>query len=327
MSLLVSIIIPAFNAESYISACLDSIVYQIDKTIEVIIINDGSTDSTGTIADSYALTYNFIKVIHQSNEGVSAARNMAIASSAGQYLVFLDSDDVLHNCFFQKIFELITQHPDIIEINANLINYEGKLLDSNVFLLDDGHNSFNNAEIAKKRLSKQSKYYLCSRIIRRELVEDLSFDENIRFCEDALYLTECYFKANKIVTINESLYGYRQHDTNVTVAESIQNINELTNLCNIVKDKIGSSQDNEYRAFLLSLLVNMTHLRKSMYALKFKKLACDHITTDHIKDIKEHYIWGRISPHNDVAWIRRFSIIFPRLSNSMILLKSHIKGN
>lgn len=327
MPLLISIIIPASNAERYLSACLDSIVHQIGNNIEVIIVNDGSTDSTGTIADSYALNYNFIKVIYQSNKGVSVARNRAIDSSAGQYLVFLNSDDILYDGFFQKVIESIVQQPDIIEINANFINKEGKVLTDKLFKFDAENDSFSNSTIAKKRLSRQSKYYLWSRIIRKSLVNGLSFDENINFCEDALYLTECYFRANKILTIDESLYGYRRHDNNVTIVKTVQNINDLTDLCNILNDEIGSSQNKDYRAFLLQLLVNMTHLRKSMYALEFKKIACDNITIAQIKDIKGHYAWLFLDTYNDIALIRRFSIILPRLSNSLILLKSYIKGD
>lgn len=326
MPVLLSIIIPAFNIESYLSACLDSVFKQKSTNLEIIIVNDGSIDSTGNIADSYAQQYNCIKVIHQSNQGVSAARNIAIESSIGYYLVFLDSDDVLYDGFFQQVLELITCQPDIIEINADIINKEGKILDNKVLLLDYNDNSFNNTEIAKRMLSKHSQYYLCLRVVRRGLVEGLKFEEGIRFCEDALYLTECYFKAEKIITINESLYGYRQHDTNVTLVRSVQNINELANLCNIVKDKIVNSQDNDYKKFLFSLLMNMTHLRKSMYALEFKKIACDNITIAQIKDIRDCYLYSFSDSHNNVAWIRRFSLTSPRLSNSMILLKSYIKG-
>lgn len=327
MPLLISIIIPAFNAERYLSECLDSIVNQIDKSVEVIIIDDGSTDSTGVIADSYALNYNFIKVIHQSNKGVSGARNRAIDSSVGQYLVFLDSDDILYDNFFWKVTELIMQQPDIIEINASLTNKEGKVLNDKLFAFDVKNDGCSDSEIAKKRLSIQSKYYLFTRIIKKSLVKSFSFDEDINFCEDALYLTECYFKADKILTIDESLYGYRQHDNNVTIVKTVQNIDQLARLYNVIKRKVDSSENQNYKKYLLLLLLNMTHRRKSMYALEFKKIGCDNITVDQIKDIKDHYAWLFFDRNNDIAWIRRFSIVLPRLSNSLILLKSYIKCN
>lgn len=322
-----SVIIPVYNAASYFSLCLNSIVQQSPIGIEVIIVNDGSTDNSGDIADYYAQQYDYVKVIYQQNQGVSAARNRAIQESIGEYLVFLDSDDMLYKSFFQKILKLVKSQPDIIEINADLIDKKGTLLYKKIFSLENDKTSLHNASVTKLRFSKQSKYYLWSRIIKKELVRQLYFDERISFCEDALYLTECYFKSEKIITLNESLYGYRQHDTNVTLVKSVQNINELASLCNIVKDKIVSSQDNEYRKFLFSLLVNMTHLRKSMYALEFKKVACDNITLAQIKDIRDCYPYFFSDPRNNVAWIRRFSLTLPRLSNSMILLKSYVNGD
>lgn len=323
---LLSIIIPVYNAVNYFIACLDSIVQQSALNIEVVIVNDGSTDNSGNIANNYAQRYDFIKVIHQRNQGVSTARNRAIQESTGEYLVFLDSDDVLYKNFFQKVLDVVKSQPDIIEINADLIDEKGTLLYQKVFLLKKNKTSLKDTDVTKLILSKQAKYYLWSRIIKKELVKHLYFDEKVSFCEDALYLTECYFKAEKIITINESLYGYRQHDTNVTLVRSIQNINELANLCNIVKDKIVNSQDNDYKKFLFSLLINMTHLRKSMYALEFKKIACDDITIAQIKDIIDCSLYSLSNSHNNVAWIRRFSLTSPRLSNSMILLKSYIKG-
>lgn len=325
MPLLISIIIPAFNAERYLSECLDSIVNQIDKSVEVIIIDDGSTDSTGVIADSYALNYNFIKVIHQSNKGVSAARNRAIQEATGKYLVFLDSDDVLYKGFFQKILDLIKIQPDIIEINADLIDEAGTVLYKKVFLLGNTTTSLNNTDIAKLRLHKQAKYYLFSRIIRRELVEDLRFNERIGFCEDALYLTECYFRAAKIITVDQSLYGYRQHATNATKVDASGNIDQLTDLAKIIKHKTIASTDTSYKSYYLSLLVNMVHLRKSMYAIENRRLACDDISLNNINFIKKFSQEACFDKGNSVSWIRQFSILAPKASNLLILVRIFLK--
>lgn len=327
MSLAISIIIPAFNIEGYLPACIDSIVHQVNDEVEVIIVNDGSTDNTGSIADSFALDYDFIKVIHQSNQGVSAARNKAIQESTRKYLVFLDSDDLLYEGFFQKVLELIKHQPDIIEINAKLIDKENKVLRKKIFLLESKKTSFNNTDEAKLRLSKQAKYYLWSRIIRKQLVDDLRFDERISFCEDALYITECYFRAKKIITIDESLYGYRQHDSNATVAKTIHNIDQLTDLSSILLNKIYSSQNEEYKNYYLYLLVNMVHLRKSMYTLELKKIFCDEITVKQIREIKNYYKWSFFKLQNEISWLRRLSITVPKISNMLILLKFYIRNS
>lgn len=324
---LISIIVPLYNNQKYLSSCLDSIVNQCSKDIEIIIVNDGSTDNSGNIADKYAQKYSFIKVIHQSNRGVSATRNVAIKKSVGKYLVFIDSDDVIYNYFLKKILELIKSDPDIVEINTDLIDKKGKLLHKKIFSLDTKNVTLNNSELAKLRLSKQAKYYLWSRIIKRELVSGLRFNEEISFCEDALYLTECYFRAKKIITVDESLYGYRQHDTNVTSVNSISNIDQLTNLLSIINVKIDNSKNKYYRAVLLSLLINMIHLRKSMYTLKSKKIVCDDVTIEQIRRVKQHYKWSFFKLRNEVTWLRRLSITIPKISNMLISLKSYIRSD
>lgn len=321
----ISVIIPTFNSERYLSACLNSIIEQVDKSIEVIVINDGSTDNSGDIADRYAMQHSFIKVIHQSNQGVSAARNRAIRESIGSYLVFLDSDDLLYKGFFQRILELIQNQPDIIEINADLIDEVGLVSYKKIFSFDYVRPITDSADAAKLRLSKQAKYYLWSRIIRKEMVSHLYFDETISFCEDALYLTECYCGAEKIITIDESLYGYRQHDDNVTRVKSVYNVNQLTKLCNIVKRNIDNSQDEQYKTLFLSLWINMAHLRKSMYALEFKKINSDEVTVQQIREIKNRDEWSFFKLIDEISWLRRLSITVPKISNILILLKYYTR--
>lgn len=320
-----SIIIPVYNNQDYLAKCLNTIVSQYLASIEVIIVNDGSTDNSGDIAESYAIHYSFIKVIHQSNQGVSAARNRAIRESIGSYLIFLDSDDLLYKDFLQRILELIQNQPDIIEINADLINEIGLVSYKKIFSFDYVRSITASTDAAKLRLSKQAKYYLWSRIIRRELVDKLRFNEKISFCEDALYLTECYFRAKKIITVDESLYGYRKHDTNVTSANSISNIDQLTQLCKAVANKISNSQDKQYITFYLSLLINMIHLRKSMYTLEFKKINSDKVTVQHIREIKNCDEWSFFKLRHEISWLRRLSITAPKISNILILLKYYTR--
>ena len=99
----ISIVIPAYNAEKYLSQCLDSIINQTLKDIEIICVNDGSTDRTGAILDSYKLIDNRIIVIHKENKGQSMARNTGMAIASGDYIGFVDSDDFVD----LEMFELL----------------------------------------------------------------------------------------------------------------------------------------------------------------------------------------------------------------------------
>ena len=93
MNSLISIIVPVYNVEKYLNECIDSIIAQTYSNIEIILVNDGSTDASGKICDEYAEKDGRIKVIHQVNAGLSAARNAGMAVATGEYLYFVDSDD------------------------------------------------------------------------------------------------------------------------------------------------------------------------------------------------------------------------------------------
>lgn len=111
----ISIVVPAYNVSNYIGRCLDSLVNQKMKNIEIIVIDDGSTDSTYEIVDSYRKKYNFIKLLRQVNSGVSAARNLGILKSLGRYIAFIDPDDWIDSEMYYTLYnEQINQNTDLV---------------------------------------------------------------------------------------------------------------------------------------------------------------------------------------------------------------------
>ena len=116
--ILVSVIIPAYNAEKYLGFCLDTVIAQTHKKLEIIVINDGSKDNTGKICDEYAEKDSRIRVIHQENKGLSSARNVALDIMTGEYIAFIDSDDFIE----PQAIELLLF--DCIEYNSEIIIYD-----------------------------------------------------------------------------------------------------------------------------------------------------------------------------------------------------------
>jgi len=104
---LISIIIPVYNVEDYLARCLESILFQSFKDFEVLLIDDGSTDGSGKICDAYAQNDTRIRVIHKVNGGVSSARNVGLNNANGQYISFVDSDDFVHPCFLEFLYNSI----------------------------------------------------------------------------------------------------------------------------------------------------------------------------------------------------------------------------
>lgn len=127
MEIKVSVVIPIYNAEEYLNKCIDSILEQSLKEIEIILINDGSIDRSGEICDEYAMKDERIRVIHKVNEGVSRARNRGIVEASGKYIMFVDSDDYVNQEYCKCLYDLSEKYKNNLVIcGFNMINNRGE---------------------------------------------------------------------------------------------------------------------------------------------------------------------------------------------------------
>ena len=123
---MISVIIPIYNVEKYLCRCLDSIISQSYKDLEIILVDDGSPDNSPSICDSYARNDNRIKVIHKTNGGLSAARNTGLKYAMGDFISFIDSDDYIEPKMYEILFNLITKFDsDISMCGCNVISENG----------------------------------------------------------------------------------------------------------------------------------------------------------------------------------------------------------
>lgn len=217
MNFLFSIIIPAYNAERYLERCLDSIVRQTYSQIEIILINDGSTDRSGEICDQYAQKDSRVKVIHQKNSGVSSARNAGLETASGDYIGFVDADDwIEHN-----MFEILSRHlskktVDVVRFNAErkgeLLNslpfegeYSGERFQDEVQLPLIGSERFGGMFILG---------VLWLHIFRREIIEKnrIKFNRDLHRCEDRLFTLTSILYSQNILFIDDILYHYEVND-------------------------------------------------------------------------------------------------------------------
>lgn len=206
----VSIIVPVFNVEKYIDRCLKSISKQMYKDLEIIIIDDGSTDSSGTICDDFARNNSSVIVVHKKNGGLSSARNAGIELATGDAMFFLDSDDYLSADCISKCVKLLNEkNGDVAIIQMKYIpEYENSediaATDERIELLD--------TQKAIEASLYQTKYTCCApaKLYKREVVSDIRFPEG-RLSED---LATCHLflnNAKKVVYTNYYGYYYRQH--------------------------------------------------------------------------------------------------------------------
>lgn len=206
MSILISVIVPVYNTESYLERCIISILNQKQKNIELILVDDGSTDSSLDICKKWEKRDNRIRVFHQENSGVSAARNVGIENSKGKYISFIDSDDVVSETIYSTFDEFYKTNVDLIRFRCKTIY--GKLgFESKNFV--DGFLNFNSL------YEKYSLFFngntfgsVCFTLFRREILSNIRFETKYRYGEDYLFYFKILENVKSAYISNEVLYYY-----------------------------------------------------------------------------------------------------------------------
>lgn len=213
----VSIIIPVFNCERYISACLESIIHQTYDNIEVIIVNDGSTDRSGIICDQYAKKYEFIYVFHQANSGAGIARNSGFSYSTGEYIMYVDADDYISLHCIEDVVEQLEKHcADIVEVGMVFM-----LATKNLFSNCDQTITILKGKNQINQNGKLLRNVACGRLYRRNIIEGIDFTDR-RIGEDCEFSEKILKNCNIFVRYNYGLYVYRAYQESVT-REKIHN--------------------------------------------------------------------------------------------------------
>lgn len=201
---LLSIIIPIYNTEVFLERCIQSVCRQTYKNLEIILIDDGSTDNSGKLCDLYAMKDYRIRVIHQENLGVSAARNIGLEIARGEYITFVDSDDYVEADMFQKL--LVFQKSSNAEIVSCTFRNEEyqKIKEENGPIV-----IFNKEEAISDMLCcKNITYSVSCKIFKKTVIENLKFCTDCSHNEDLLFCYQAILNSENIVHISENLYIY-----------------------------------------------------------------------------------------------------------------------
>lgn len=212
----ISVIVPVYNVEMYIQQCIDSIVNQTFTDFELILVDDGSTDSSGTICDNYCTNDNRIRVIHQKNQGQSYARNEAIAIAKGDFFCFVDADDVIH----PQMLEILSSN--ITDSNIDMViskTIEDEKIGSNFYY------SIKDYSTRTITINEQSVYelydepYICwcvwSKLINANIVKSNMFSVG-RYYEDNEVVPKWICNAKKIILVDATMYFYRINPNGTT---------------------------------------------------------------------------------------------------------------
>lgn len=199
---LVSIIIPIYNVEQYLERCLNSVKNQTYLNLEILLIDDGSNDNSGAIADSYAQLDTRFKVFHVPNNGVSQARNLGICHMSGEYVFFLDADDYLPNNSIENLYKHINKDIDVV-IGSFYVD-DGKIEDGivfekeRVFSINDNIGISTEYEIAP----------VWGALFSSNLFKDIRFDKRYFVGEDLVVLNQIYMQCRAVKIIPDKIYYY-----------------------------------------------------------------------------------------------------------------------
>jgi len=241
---LISIIIPIYNTEKYLKKCIDSVLSQTYDNLEIILIDDGSSDNSLSICQWYEKRYNKVKVIHQTNMGVSLARNVGINVAKGKLISFVDSDDWIESSMLEKLYLAIEKtNSDISFCNFSNLNHE----ESNNNICHNQCTTIKSNDALKEVLiGTKIEPTVCGKLFRTGCLKNKYFDSNISIGEDMLMLCQILIDTQKIAYVNYKAYHYYNRSNSAVSTYnksywSIQKSNDLIIKC--VQNKFETTVD------------------------------------------------------------------------------------
>lgn len=299
----VSIIIPAYNIASYLERCLESVRHQTYKKLQIIIVDDGSTDQTGQIADSFAERDKRFHVIHKENRGVSAARKTGLEKAEGDYIGFVDGDDYIEPEMYEKLIGLAVKYgADIAHCGYQMVfpdrvdMYHG----TKQLKVQDTYTGVK--DLLKGNLVEPG---LCNKIYRRKLFNQINYDENIVINEDLLLNYFLFHKSEKAVFIDVPYYHYMVRKNSASTSDwNEHKIKDPIYVLEIMSEKEKDSElkkiiNNRYIYQLVRFVILKTDNRKDelkryQQSLK-KKLKTVLKNTDKAEISRKNYYMGQMA--------------------------------
>lgn len=216
-----SVIIPVYNVEQYLSRCLNSLLAQTFDEFEILLINDGSTDSSREICDNYIAKDARIKVFHQKNSGVSSARNFGLKQAQGGWIYFMDADDWLEPNAFSAFKKILSIHP---QIDIYKFGFYKDLANRSISVCDKEQKIVKNS--MDMFLATEKNHYhafVWNMIFRKQLADSLWFNEDIHWCEDHIFTLTLYTKAKYMFIDNNMYYHYIIHERGTSLSYAYHN--------------------------------------------------------------------------------------------------------
>lgn len=267
---MISIIVPVYNVEKYIERCLECLIRQTEKDIEIILIDDGPTDRTKEICDSYAKKYSNMSVVHKKNEGVSSARNLGIELSKGEYIAFVDADDSVDLNFFEVLLNCLKESKSDVAACAvaNEYNAHYEIKKSHSEMLE--YTVFDGNETVLDGVTVLGGY-IWNKLWKRSLIGEHRFSDSISMCEDLLFLWETLKDSNRACYVEMNMYHYLIHFESLSHSSNIEKYREALQ----IQEKIIKEAEELGLKSVSGLIVNYLNWNLKLSEIMVVSKQCD----------------------------------------------------
>lgn len=297
---LVTVIVPVYNVEDYLHDCLRSIVNQVYTNLEIIIVDDGSTDGSASIAEEFGRNDSRIKLIRQPNAGLGAARNAGMRSASGEFVVFADSDDIVPPNAYRTMLDTLDASGSDFVVGSyyrmtDLRQYTPKWV-------QDAHSEPIIGATHKDFMLGLANVFAWNKMFRRSFIDriGLTFPEGIRY-EDQLPITRAYIKAKSFDVIPDKLYKWRIRFDGTSITQnkgSYDDVRDRVKVVSTVYDYVNENADAEFRDYWIAKVMGMDLIPYISESL--------HADDDYRERI--HHLIGLLEPHVTDAVLEKISV-------------------
>lgn len=251
---MISVIVPVYNTEKYLDCCIQSILAQTYTDFELLLIDDGSTDSSGAICDKYAEQDARVRVFHKENGGASAARNLGLDNAQGEWVTFCDSDDWLDSDLYEKMCKSAENERSEMVVSGVKIDEKGK----SIWTLQCPRDYVNKESLANLRMIEGPIFSsIWNKLIKREFLDrhNIRFDARLQMWDDLWIILRLRFYAPKISIVGDSFYHYRMTESPSITKSSISNKVSSQSLCaSLLKNFFIENNAKEQYSVLINWL-------------------------------------------------------------------------
>lgn len=280
LNTVISIIIPIYNVETYLKECVDSVLIQTFKDFEILLIDDGSKDSSGKLCDEIASTDSRIKVYHKPNGGLSSARNCGIDRASGEYIIFLDSDDYWVDKEILSLLIEKAESENLDVVRGEFVNIDAK--GKQLYTPDLPEESLNlkNQILSSYEMMKfvvNGRFFSWLFMFRKSAIGHLRFDENRKFQEDIDFAIKFFSKNYRCSYLPIQFYAYRQRENSIMSTPRISNLANSFALCDVFHEYAYKVEDKRLTSYYLYNAIMMYYwtletVASDLYISKYENI-------------------------------------------------------